>query len=75
LGTVGDIVLASMSQYQAISKGGVKSASSIHVQFATDEMAFRFIYRIDGAPNLASPVTPFKGSNTVSPFVALTTST
>lgn len=74
LGTVGDIVLASMSQYQAISKGGIKSAASIHVSFATDETAFRFVYRIDGAPIWSSALTPLNGSNTVSPFVALSTS-
>lgn len=73
LGTVGDILLASLSQYQAIDKGGVQSASSIHVQFLTDETAFRFIYRFDGKPLWHSAVTPFKGTDTVSPFVALST--
>lgn len=75
LGTQGDILLASMSQYQAIEKGGIKSETSIHVAFTTDEMAFRFIYRIDGAPLWHSAVTPFHGSNTVSPFVALSAAT
>ena len=72
LGTTGDIVLAALSQYQAIDKG-VESASSIHVQFLTDETTFRFVYRIDGAPMWSAPLTPFKGSNTQSPFVALAT--
>ena len=71
LGTAGDIVLASMSQYQAIEKSGIKSDTSIHVAFTTAETAFRFIYRIDGAPLWHSYVTPFHGSNTVSPFVTL----
>jgi len=72
LGTTGDIMLASLSQYQAIDKaGGVKAASSIHVSFATDETAFRFVYRIDGAPLWHSALTPLHGSNTVSPFVVL----
>jgi HK97 family phage major capsid protein len=71
LGDVGDIVLASLSQYQTINKGGIQSASSIHVQFVTDETAFRFVYRIDGQPAWHSALTPFKGSSTVSPFVAL----
>lgn len=71
LGTSGDIVLASLSQYQAISKGSVKSDTSIHVAFTTDETAFRFVYRIDGAPAWHSSLTPLHGS-TVSPFVALT---
>jgi HK97 family phage major capsid protein len=72
LGTTGDIMLASMSQYQTINKGGVQSASSIHVQFVTAETAFRFIYRIDGQPIWNSALTPKDGGNTKSPFVVLT---
>lgn len=75
MGTVGDIVLASMSEYLAIQKGGVQAASSIHVAFTTAEQAFRFGYRFDGGPSWASALTPFKGTNTVSPFVALATAT
>ena len=74
LGTVGDILLADMSQYQAIRKGGVQSASSIHVNFTTDELLFRFIYRVDGQPTWNAALTPFKvAANTVSPFIALAT--
>jgi len=71
LNTTGDIMLASLSQYQAIDKGGINGATSIHVAFTTDETAFRFTYRIDGAPIWNSAVTPLHGSNTVSPFVVL----
>lgn len=71
LGTTGDISLVDLSQYQVIEKGGVQAASSIHVAFLTDEMAFRFVYRVGGAPLWYSPVTPLHGSNTVSPFVTL----
>lgn len=71
VGTVGDLVLADMSQYVVITKGGLKAASSIHVSFTTDETAFRFILRIDGQPLWHSALTPYKGSNTLSPFVAL----
>jgi HK97 family phage major capsid protein len=72
LGTLGDIVLADMGMYQAIQKGGIEAASSIHVKFTTDETAFRFVYRVDGAPMLDTPITPHKGTGTLSPFVALT---
>jgi HK97 family phage major capsid protein len=75
LNTTGDIMLASLSQYQAISKGGVKSAASIHVAFTTDETAFRFIYRIDGQPTWAAALTPLHGSATQSPFVVLGSAT
>lgn len=71
LGTVGDIQLVDPTQYLAIDKGGPTSASSMHVRFIYDEMTFRFIFRVDGQPAWRSPVTPFKGSNTQSPFVAL----
>jgi len=73
LGTVGDIVLADMSQYMLIEKGGVKAASSIHVQFMYDESVFRFTHRVNGMPLWEKPLTPFKGTNTLSPFVALAT--
>lgn len=71
LGTTGDIMLASLSSYQTITKGGIQAASSIHVQFTTDETAYRFVYRIDGSPLWNSALTPFKGSATQSPFVVL----
>lgn len=73
LGTVGDIVLADMSQYLLIDKGGINSAESMHVQFLTDQMAYRFIYRVNGQPMWNAPLTPFKGTNTVSPFLTLAT--
>jgi HK97 family phage major capsid protein len=72
LGTTGDIVLADMSQYAMIDRD-ITAASSIHVQFLTDQTAFRFVYRCDGQPKIAAPLTPFHGSNTLSPFVCLNT--
>lgn len=74
LGTEGDILLASLSQYQTITKGGVQAASSIHVAFTTDETAYRWVYRIDGQPMWHSALTPYAGS-TLSPFVALSAAT
>lgn len=71
LNTKGDIMLASLSEYQAIDKGSLKGMTSIHVAFVTDETAFRFTYRIDGEPTWNSELTPLHGSNTVSPFVVL----
>ena len=71
LGTAGDIILASLSQYQTINKGGVQSASSIHVQFLTDETVFRFVYRTDGQPLWNSALTPYDAGSTKSPFVVL----
>jgi HK97 family phage major capsid protein len=73
LGTAGDIILADFSQYVLIDKGAMQAASSIHVRFTNDESVFRFVYRVDGQPLWNSSLTPFKGSNTLSPFVRLAT--
>ena len=70
-GEVGDIILADIGQYLLIDKGGVKAASSIHVRFLYDESVFRFIYRVDGKPIWNKPLSPYKGSASVSPFVTL----
>ena len=75
LGTAGDLILASPSQYALIHKGGVQAASSIHVKFVEDETAFRFVYRVGGQPIWTSPVTAFDAANTVSPFVTLAATT
>ncbi len=71
LGTTGDIVLADFSQYMLVDKNGVKAATSMHVAFLTDERVFRITYRVDGKPMWSVPLTPFKGANTKSPFIAL----
>lgn len=73
LGTVGDIAFCDFSQYLAIRKGGTQTASSIHVRFLYDESVFRFVLRFNGAPIPNSPLTPYKGTATVSPFVVLAT--
>ena len=74
LGTVGDIILADLSQYIIAEKGGVQSASSIHVKFLEGETLFRFTYRCDGQPWWNAALTRYKGSSTQSPFVALSSS-
>lgn len=71
LGAAGDIQLIDPQAYATIDKNGIKQASSMHVRFLYDEMAFRFTFRIDGKPVWNKAVTPFKGSNTISPYVVL----
>lgn len=76
LGTVGDIILADLSQYALAEKGGIQAAQSIHVQFLTDETAFRWTFRTDGKPLWNTGLIPFKGSATTdlqTPFVTLAT--
>ena len=75
LNTTGDIVLADMSQYLLWEKGNLEMASSMHVEFLTDQEVVRFIYRADGQSALASALTPYKGSATQSPFVVLGSAT
>lgn len=71
LGDKGDIMLFDPKEYMMIDKGGIQAAVSIHVQFIYDEQTFRWTYRYDSAPLRNSPLTPYKGSATRSPFVTL----
>ena len=71
VGTVGDIILADWSQYITANKGDINEAMSIHVEFIYDQETYRFIYYFDGQWRWTSAITPFKGSNTVSPCVVL----
>ena len=73
VGTVGDINLVDLSKYRLIRKGGVEQSSSIHVRFTQGEQTFRAFYRCDGQPVPRAALTPFKGSNTLSPFIVLAT--
>lgn len=71
VGDVGDIIFADFSQYVLADKGGVKSAVSMHVKFLEEEQTFRWSLRTDGQPLWRTALTPYKGSNTLSPFVTL----
>lgn len=71
LGTTGDIILADMSQYVTISKGGMNAMSSIHLYFDSDQEAFRITFRVGGAPWMATALTPYQGTAKQSPFVIL----
>ena len=74
LGTSGDIVFASMPQYVcAIKSGGIEAATSMHLWFDQDAVAFKFRMRVDGQPWNSSTISPRAGSNTMSAFVTLAT--
>jgi hypothetical protein len=62
-----------LSQYQTITKGGVKAGVSPHVAWTTDEQCYRFVYRIDGTCLWQSALTPKNGGSTLGPIVALST--
>ena len=65
------MILADMDGYILADKGGPEFAQSIHVRFVYDESVYRAVLRIDGQPLLNSEITPYKGTNTQSHFVAL----
>jgi hypothetical protein len=71
LGDVGDISLVNLSEMIVIRQGGIDEATSDHVRFIYGERTFRWTQRINGKSAWRSAVTPFKGSNTKSPFVVL----
>ncbi|NLS79690.1 MAG: phage major capsid protein [Chloroflexi bacterium] len=71
LGEVGDIILADLGEYALIDKSPIRADSSIHVEFLTDQTAFRWIYYMDGQPTWHAPLTPKNQGPTQSPFVVL----
>ena len=73
LGTVGDLLLADLSQYITINKGGITQAVSTEVEFLTDQTALKFTMRMNGRPWETTPTTPYKGSNTQASFLGIET--
>jgi HK97 family phage major capsid protein len=71
VGTVGDFVCAALSQYDVLYGNGPKASVSAHVRFDYDEMSFKWTDRIDGQLSWRKAITPHKGSDTLTPVVAL----
>lgn len=71
LGSQGDIACVDLNQYILARKGMMQAAQSMHVNFLTDEMCFRFTMRADGQSQWNSALTPKSGGPTLSPFVVL----
>lgn len=71
IGTEGDIILADMSKYLSVVKGGLKTDYSIHLWFDQAINAFRFILRMNGQPWLSSAIARKSGNNTLSHFITL----
>ena len=67
----GDVQLMDLQYYQTITKGGPQMATSMHLYFDADAMAFRLTYRIDGKSKIAAAITQAKGSTKLSPFLQL----
>lgn len=74
VGTQGDVSLVDLRGYQAIEgAGGIQTATSMHLYFDADAVAFRATFRCDGQPKTAAAVTPANGSASLSHFVQLDT--
>lgn len=71
LGDEGDLMLVDLSDYLVIRKGGIKTATSIHVLFTTGEQAFRFTFRGNGEPKSKTPLTIKNSTKTRSGIVLL----
>lgn len=71
LGTKGDINLIDPYQYILLTKGTAKQDWSIHVEFLTDQLAFRMVFRCNGAPKVETPLTIKNSAKTRSPFITL----
>lgn len=71
--TEGDIILANMKGYKTISKGGIRSAVSIHFYFDQNITAFRFEIRLNGQPTFKDTITPLNGAEKLSNFITLNT--
>ena len=72
IGDLGDIMFADLSYYYMIRKAaGVKSATSIHLNFDKEITSFRFSLRLDGKCPFQAPVTTEYGSYKMSAFVLL----
>jgi len=71
LGEKGDLVLADFGQYVLLRKGNIKEFESLHFKFDQGLKAIRWDLRVDGQPRWKNPLSPAKGNNKISPFVAL----
>ena len=71
LGSKGDIMLVDLSRYTLVKKGTAKQDWSMHVEFLTDQMCFRMVLRVNGAPDASKVIKLKNTSLTRSPFVTL----
>jgi HK97 family phage major capsid protein len=71
VGNQGDIILCDLMYYAAGVRGGLESDMSIHLWFDRNQTAFRFVFYVDGQPFMDTPLTPFHGNSTISPFVVI----
>lgn len=71
LGDLGDLVLADFKYYVLLRKGGLQEMESLHFKFDTGHKAIRWTMRLDGKSRVTAPLSPYKGTNKLSPFVGI----
>lgn len=78
MGTQGDIALCDFGHgHYVIGDRKMRITASRHVPgsygFTTDETFWKIVLRVDGQPLMTSAITPYRGANTLSAFIVLTT--
>jgi HK97 family phage major capsid protein len=71
IGLQNDIMYIDPAEYLIIDKDEAAFDSSVHVRFLYNEMTLRLTYAWNGMPLWDTYMTPYKGSNYVSPFITL----
>jgi HK97 family phage major capsid protein len=72
VGTEGDIMLVNPKSYLSVLKAsGMRQDVSMHVYFASDITAFRFVMRVGGQSWWSAALTRQNGSNTLSNIITL----
>ena len=77
LGTQGDVILADFGAgHYVIADREIRVEASRHYDsgsygFTTDETFWRVVLRVDGQPLMTAAITPYRGADTLSAFVAL----
>lgn len=77
-GATGDLILADFSQYiigdRSLYISASRQAISSSNGWTADETLWKLVMRVDGQPLLPAAITPHRGGETLSSFVALTLS-
>ena len=73
LGNQNDFLFVDFGFYRTLNKvgGGIRTDVSMHLYFDSDNMAFRFTFRLGGQSKMAAAITPPNSAETRSPFVTL----
>jgi HK97 family phage major capsid protein len=71
LGKKGDILVCDMSDVVGIDKGKMETETSLQLEFMSDRACIKTRYRFNSCPYTSAPITPFRGGDTVSPYVTL----